>query len=178
MSIGLYKGTVTVEPHNVEWERSAQEVIDKLKNILKEVILDVQHIGSTSVKNVCAKPIVDIVVGVSSFDRIRKYNDILMTEGIIYRGEDHPEQLLYICGKLENNLHTHYIHVVIWGQKRWTDYINMRDYLNSHEKGAREYSELKERLAIEYSADRVSYTNSKSTFIEEILKKAEEWRKQ
>lgn len=177
MSIGLVRGTVALEPHNIEWEISANNLIDKLKNILKEDIIDAQHIGSTSILHIYAKPIVDIVVGVTDFERIMKYNDVLMKAGIIYRREDQPGQHLYVCGDLDNNIHTHYIHVVIWGEKQWNNYINMRDYLNADREKAEAYSELKLKLAKEYSEDRIAYTEGKSGFIENILQEASEWRK-
>ncbi len=178
MSLGLKRGTVVLEPHNVEWEISAQKTINTLKKILREDIIDAQHIGSTSIKSIYAKPIVDIVVGVSSFDKIMKHNDVLCKKGIIYRGEDHPNQHLYVCGDLENSVHTHYIHVVIWGQEYWNNYLNMRDYLNANEDRAKEYSELKERLSKEYPEDRIAYTNGKTMLIEDILRCAKEWRMQ
>lgn len=73
MSIGLQRGTVAVTEHKVEWEISAKELIEELKDILKDDIIEAQHIGSTSIKSICAKPIVDIVVGVSDFDKIFKH---------------------------------------------------------------------------------------------------------
>ncbi len=178
MSIGLQIGKVAVEPHSAMWETAAREIIDKLNCILKDDIIDAQHIGSTSIKNICAKPIIDIVVGVSDFDKIMKHNEKLMRNGIVYRREDHPGQHLYVCGDLENNIQTHYIHVVIWGSDLWNNYINLRDYLNTHEDEAKRYSDLKVHLAKEYADDRVAYTNSKSKHIERILQSAEEWRKQ
>lgn len=114
----------------------------------------------------------------SDFEKIMKYNNELKEVGIIYRREDHPGQHLYICGDLENNIHTHYIHVVIWGGKQWNNYINMRDYLNAHKDKAEEYSKLKLELAKEYSGDRIAYTEGKSEFIENILHEASEWRKE
>lgn len=178
MSIGLRIGTVAVEQHNIEWKTSAQELIDNLKNILKDDIIDAQHIGSTSIKSICAKPIIDIVVGVSDFDKIMQHNEELLRNGIVYRREDHPGQHLYVCGDLENDIQTHYIHVVIFESKAWNNYLNMRDYLNAHEEDAKKYSDLKKQLAKEYPEDRNAYTNSKSAFIEMILRKADEWRKQ
>lgn len=80
MSIGFKRGTVAVEPHRIEWNIAAQDVINKLK----DDVVDLQHIGSTSIKSICAKPIIDIVVGVSSFDRIMVHNDELMVYGIVY----------------------------------------------------------------------------------------------
>ncbi len=176
MSIGLRKGAVLLEPHKDEWEESAQKVIDTLKNIMKDDVVDAQHIGSTAIKSICAKPIVDIAVGVTGFDRMMKHNDALRENGIIYRRQDHPNQHLYVCGDLENNIHTHYIHAVIYGGEEWNNYINMRDYLNTHENEAAEYARLKERLAEEYPEDRIAYTNGKQVFIENILKKAQERR--
>lgn len=178
MSIGLRIGTVAVEQHNIEWKTSAQELIDNLINILKDYIIDAQHIGSTSIKSICAKPIIDIVVGVSDFDKIMQHNEELLRNGIVYRREDHPGQHLYVCGDLENDIQTHYIHVVIFESKAWNNYLNMRDYLNAHEEDAKKYSDLKKQLAKEYPEDRIAYTNSKSAFIEMILRKADEWRKQ
>lgn len=176
MSIGLTRGTVKLEPHNIEWEISASILISKLKTILKDDMVDAKHIGSTSIKNIYAKPIIDIAVGVTSFDKIMKYNDILLEEGIIYRREDYPGQHLYICGDLENNIHTHYIHVVIWGESQWNNYINMRDYLNANIDRAKDYSELKKRLAKEYPEDRIAYSEGKSELIESILREAKAWR--
>ncbi len=178
MSIGLKRGTVAVEPHSVEWEISAQYMIELLKEILGEDIVDAQHIGSTSIKSICAKPIVDIVVGVTDFDKIMRHNQALAEKGIIYRKENVPQQHLYICGDFENDIRTHYIHVVIWGQEAWNNYINMRDYLNEHEDKAKEYSQLKERLADIYPNDREAYINGKNELIEDILQRAEEWRRQ
>lgn len=178
MSIGLKKGTVKLEPHSLEWETAAQDIIVKLKEILKNDIVDAQHIGSTSIKGIYAKPIIDIVVGVESFDKIFIHNDVLSANGIVYRRQDHPDQHLYICGDLQNNIHTHYIHVVIWGESAWNDYINMRDYLNAHPEKAIEYSELKKALADKLPDDRVAYTNAKSCFIEKTLKEALVWREQ
>lgn len=177
MSIGLKRGTVKVWPHRMEWDIAAQEIISKLKNILKDDVVDVQHIGSTSIKSICAKPIIDIVVGVNSFDRMMVHNEELMANGVVYRRQDHPGQYLYVCGDADNDIQTHFIHVVIWGQKAWNDYVNMRDYLNTHEEKAKAYSDLKERLANEYPVDRQAYTNGKSAFIENILRSVEEWQK-
>lgn len=177
MSIGLKRGEVAVENHQSEWEISAEKIINLLKYALKDDIVDAQHIGSTSIKNICAKPIIDIVVGINDFNDIFKHNDELEKLGIIYRRKDHKNQHLYVCTDLQNNIQTHYIHVVIFNSKEWNDYINMRDYLNANEEKAKEYSELKKQLANKYPNDRIAYTNGKSKLIEEILNSASMWRK-
>ena len=173
MTIGLIRGTVAVEKHNDEWDVCAKDTISVLKMILKDVAVDIQHIGSTAIKNICAKPIIDIVIGVNDLNQIIELNSILEENGFLYRGQDHPEQLLYVCG--DDNFITHHIHVCIYDSKPWNDYINMRDYLNSHDEDARAYSELKKKLAKKYADDRKTYTSMKAEMIAQIIDKASYW---
>ena len=171
MALGLRRGEVAVEPHNSEWEISAMQTIAVLKEILKGIVIDAQHIGSTSVKDICAKPIIDIVVGVSDFNKILAMNDVLAENGFIFRGQDIPMQYLYVCG--DNDIRTHHIHAVIHDSEIWNNYINMRDYLNSYKADAQAYSELKISLAKQYPHNRTAYTEMKSGFIHKILAKAQ-----
>lgn len=175
MSLGLRRGTVVVEPHNAEWEVIAADTISKLHSILQDALVDAQHIGSTSIIDISAKPIIDIVVGVSDFDEILSQNSILEENGFIFRGQDHPRQYLYICGS--SDIRTHHIHAVIYNSEEWNNYVNVRDYLNCHKEDAQTYSKLKESLANRYSEDRETYTASKSKLISEIIAKACCWRK-
>ena len=172
MGIGLKRGSVAVVPHQVEWETTARQTIKELKLILENIAVDIQHIGSTAIKNISAKPIIDIVIGVYDFKEILALNDKLSENGFIFRGQDMPEQYLYVCG--ESDFRTHHIHVVIYNSSAWNNYINMRDYLNCHAADAHAYSRLKESLAKRYPNDRQKHTAMKSDFINNILLKAQE----
>lgn len=174
MGIGLKRGTVAVEKHNSEWETAARQTVELLKNLLGNNAADIQHIGSTAVNGICAKPIIDIAVGVSRVDDILSFNNVLEENGFILRGQDIPGQYLYVRG--ENDCRTHHIHIVAYGSEEWNNYVNMRDYLNCHEDDARAYSELKESLARQYPDDRQTYTEKKSELINRILLRAGEWR--
>jgi len=175
MSLGLRRGTVFVEPHDSEWKTIAAETLAKLQNILQNVLIDAQHVGSTAIRDICAKPIIDIVVGVSDFEELLSKNSSLEENGFIFRGQDHPGQYLYVCG--DNEFRTHHIHAVIYHSEAWNNYVNMRDYLNCHKEDADGYSKLKDSLAKQYSDDRATYTAMKSELIREILTKAKKWRK-
>ena len=175
MSLGLRRGTVLVEPHDAEWDVIAAETIAELHSILQDVLVDAQHIGSTAIKDICAKPIIDIVAGVSDFDKLLSRNSILEENGFIFRGQVHPLQYLYICG--DNDIRTHHVHAVIYDSEEWNNYVDVRDYLNCHKKDAEAYSKLKESLAKQYSEDRGTYTASKCEFIGEIIAKARYWRR-
>ena len=175
MSLGLRRGTVLVEPHNAEWDVIAAETIAELHRILQDALVDAQHIGSTAIKDICAKPIIDIVAGVSDFDKLLSRNSVLEENGFIFRGQAHPLQYLYICG--DNDIRTHHVHAVIYDSEEWNNYVDVRDYLNCHIKDAEAYSKLKESLAKQYSEDRGTYTASKSELIVEIIAKARYWRR-
>ena len=71
--LGLKRGTVALFPHETEWKVEAQRTIEKLKNICGDAIVDIAHVGSTSVKNIMAKPIVDIAVETENFDKFLEY---------------------------------------------------------------------------------------------------------
>ena len=174
--IGLKRGTVELLPHLPLWENIAAETIILLRSLLNDVAVDIQHVGSTAIQNVCAKPIIDIAVGVRTLDSIKPYIDLLGKNGIVFRKEDVKEQLLFVIGDFEKDIRTHHIHVVEWNSAAWNNYINFRDYLNAFPEYAKEYDELKKRLASEYADDRVNYTAGKHELIDRILEKASFWR--
>ena len=174
MSIGLKRGTVELAEWNAEFAVSAKQIILMLKNILKDDAVDIQHIGSTSIRGIKTKPIVDITVGVRDFGDIEKHNTELETAGIHYRKMDLPDQHLYVVG--EGEYRTHHIHAVLYNSVRWNHYINFRDYLNQRPEIAFQYSRLKEELAKEFANDRGAYTQAKQEMIDDILKKAAIWR--
>ena len=177
MSIGMKQGTVYLEPHQSEWEKAAEETIRKLKNILNDIAVDIQHIGSTSVKTISAKPIIDIAVAVNDFNDILSMREELRQNGIIYRFEESPEQLLFVMGDFEKDTRSHHIHVVLYASDEWNNYINFRDYLNTHIAAAKEYEQVKLRLAEQYPDDRIAYTDGKQEVIDKLLAEAYLWKR-
>ena len=175
MSIGLRRGTVKLEEHDPAWDESAREVIGKLYDILGDDAKDIQHIGSTSIRQIVAKPIVDIAVGVDSLEDMARHDKRLSEAGFIFRGSDVREQILYVLG--EEDMRTHHIHVVIWGERDWQNYILFRDYLNAHSQEAQEYASLKVELGEKFKDSRGEYTENKQAFIDRILLKAREWKR-
>ena len=131
--------------------------------------IDIQHIGSTAIPAIKAKPIIDIVVGVTDFDKVMLHNEQLRQVGIFYRGSDVERQLLYVMGDMEKDIRTHHIHVVKWNGTEWKKYIHFRDYLNDNENMALQYQKVKEELESKYADDRVAYTNGKQDMIDLIL---------
>ena len=176
MSIGMKRGTVYLEPHQTEWERDAEETISTIKSILENIAADIQHIGSTSIITISAKPIIDIAVTVKGFDDILSKREELRQNGIIYRFEESSGQLLFVMGDFEKDTRSHHIHVVLYGSDEWNNYINFRDYLNSNIEAAREYEAVKLRLAEQYPDDRIAYTDGKQEVIDKLLAEARVWK--
>ena len=176
MSIGMKRGTVYLEPHQAEWERIAEETIQTLKNILGSIAADIQHIGSTSIRTISAKPIIDIAVAVNDYELILSKRDVLEKADIIFRFDERPEQLLFVMGDFAKDTRSHHIHVVIYGSDEWNNYINFRDYLNSNTEAAREYEAVKLRLAEQYPDDRIAYTDGKQEVIDKLLAEARVWK--
>ena len=117
-------------PHQKEWTQNAERTIHILKRLLEPVAVDIQHIGSTVIASIHAKPIIDLVIGVRNLDDIAPYVELLKQHDIVFRGEDVAGQLLFVMGDFERDTRTHYVHSVEWNGAEWNNYINFRDYLN------------------------------------------------
>ena len=176
--IGLKRGTVKLCEHEKEWEMEAQAAISRFKNILGPVIKDIQHVGSTSIPSIKAKPIIDIAVAVDCFEEVLGYEKELKAEGFYYRPKaDPPNQLLFACGSFydgSGDLQTHFVHVVLTGSMDYINYINFRDYLKKTPSAAKEYEKLKVSLAAAAPVDngREEYLKGKHDFIVYTLRKA------
>jgi len=172
----MKRGTVFLEPHQTEWEIAAKEAIRTIKSILGDIAADIQHIGSTSIKAIKAKPIIDIAVAVNDFEAVLQKRAELEKVDVIFRFDERPEQLLFVMGDFEKDTRSHHIHVVLYGSDEWNNYINFRDYLNSNTEAAREYEAVKLSLAEQYSDDRIAYTDGKKDVIDRLLSEARVWK--
>ncbi len=176
--IGLKRGAVKLCDHEKEWEIEAQNTIARLKRILGDVACDIQHVGSTAVSSIKAKPIIDIAVAVDDFTAVLALEQSLKNEGFYYRPQaEIKEQLLFASGSFYDgtgDLQTHFIHIVRTNSREWHNYITFRDYLNNTPAAAKEYEELKISLAERVPAEngRGEYLKGKHDFIVHTLKKA------
>ena len=176
MTTGLKRGTVKLIPHQQEWDQNAKEMIGILFELLNDAAIDIQHVGSTAIQSIHAKPIIDIAVGVGELNDILPYIELLKQHGIIYRGEDVKGQMLFVMGDFQNDTRTHHIHVVKWREMEWNHYISFRDYLNTYPEKAMIYDECKKKLAAQFPDDRKSYTEGKQGLIECLLREADRWK--
>ncbi|WP_273234001.1 GrpB family protein [Ileibacterium valens] len=174
--LGLKRGTVRLEPHQDEWKNEAEKTIQELKDLLGLAAIDIQHIGSTAIPLIHAKPIIDLVIGVQKLDDIQPFIENLQNHGFIFRGEDVAGQILLVKGDFKKDVRTHHIHVVKWNGDSWNNYINFRDFLNVFPEKALSYDTSKMKLASQYQMDRNQYTNRKQRLITTFLEEAKLWK--
>lgn len=176
MALGVKNGTARLEEHNPEWTNMAKKLIDQLWIVLDGYAIDIQHVGSTSIKGIPAKPMIDIAVAVEDVTEAEKYIDALEQINVHYMGEIVPRQRLFCKSTTGEDDRTHHVHFVNIHSEQWQDYLNMRDYCNTHPEMAAAYGELKRRLAESYANDRISYRDGKHEFICKVLADAKVWR--
>lgn len=170
--IGLKRGTVQLLYHDTKWDSFATETISRLKGIFGKAAVDIQHVGSTAVKSIKAKPIIDIAVGVKDLNYAKRFIPLMERNGYMYKDIGRDRELFFSSGDFENDIRNCHIHVVEVRGKEWADYITFRDYLNDNINVAKEYETLKLDLCEKYSEDRESYTAGKSEFIRKTLREA------
>ncbi|WP_394542853.1 GrpB family protein [Priestia aryabhattai] len=168
--LGLEPGLVKLEPYNDKWSKLFDEERELLSSHLKEFIVAIEHVGSTSIEGLFAKPIIDIAIGVSSLNVIIKLKEKVKALGYV----EVPVSIdgKHVFARYKEQKITHFLHVMIYNQNLWIDQISFRDYLRSDPDAKIEYIKTKEELANKYPNDVVSYTNNKKEFIDNILKRA------
>ena len=179
MAIGLKRGTVVLSDHDSQWETIAAQTIKQLWRVFGSVAKDIQHVGSTAIINIQAKPIIDIAVAVDDFTEVDALIPALENAGFLRRHWETDDQMLFAVGDYvkPDGMVTHFIHAVKTDSTDWHNYINFRNYLNANPSIAKAYETLKVRLAAENPLDkgREKYIAGKAEFIKQTLQDALSW---
>jgi GrpB-like predicted nucleotidyltransferase (UPF0157 family) len=177
----VVKEEVTVGPYDPRWpEMFEQERLHLMSCLPADLIKRIKHFGSTAVPGLPAKPIVDILVEVTSLDETkRRVAPILEAQGYDYFwrpswGHDTPPFYAWFIRRDKNGNRTHHIHMVESQFEHW-DRLLFRDYLIEHPDLAMEYGDLKMRLSGAHQNDRLVYTQAKSEFIRQVTEEAKRY---
>lgn len=159
--IGLRKGTVQVVAYQTAWRDLFEQERRILYQHLRHLVLDIQHVGSTAVPDLEAKPIIDIAIAVTSVARIAQCRQPLSTLGYIDRGDKGREGGYLFVKESTPNVRTHHLHMVAKDDPQWDNYLRLRDMLREDKLLRTEYAKLKHALQQEFAQDRKSYTKAK-----------------
>jgi GrpB-like predicted nucleotidyltransferase (UPF0157 family) len=158
---------IEIVPYDPSWPIRFHEEADALGRMLAPWLVgSVEHIGSTAIPRLAAKPVIDIMAGVRTLEESRPAITVGAELGYCYAPYQ-AEVEHWFC-KPSPTFRTHHLHLVPVGTTQWLRPIAFRDYLRAHSEVADEYEELKRRLAQEHHLDREEYTQAKGPFINRI----------
>jgi GrpB-like predicted nucleotidyltransferase (UPF0157 family) len=174
MVLGLPSGEVWLLDAHKAW--AVEFALEKARiiNAVSNHILEIQHVGSTAIPGVPAKPVLDILVGVEDFDEASVCVGPLERIGYCYRHEHGiPRRHYFVKG----DPRTHHLHMVERDSHHWTTTVTFKEFLARDSESARAYAEAKRSLAAKYSRDREAYQREKDKVVERLLALAAESRR-
>lgn len=151
------------------WLDAGERLRDELSGQLRNSIAGVEHIGSSSVVGLLAKPIIDLVIGLGPDHPVSPVREKLESTGWIYRGDAgaHGGHLFVLETRPWHRVA--HIHIVVHGGEQWRNYVRLRELLRLSASARERYESVKLRLADEVGDDRVAYTEGKSSVITSLL---------
>jgi len=156
-----------VVPYDPIWPKIFVRIRDEIATALGPTALEIEHIGSTSVPGLAAKPVIDIDVVIPAESDLSLVIGQLSQLGYSYEGERGIEGRHAFAQP--SRLPTHHLYICAAGNRELGRHIAFRDYLRANPDAARAYGLLKKRLANRFGSDREGYTNAKTAFIADVL---------
>jgi GrpB-like predicted nucleotidyltransferase (UPF0157 family) len=162
--------TIIVVDYDPAWPEVFQQLLSKVWPLVSDFALSVEHVGSTAVPGLAAKPIIDLSIVVSSEAEVQLAIERLATIGYVHRGNLGVEGREAFQSPAESP--AHHLYVCPHGSPGLQNHLAVRDYLRLHRETAQAYGELKKRLAREFPHDIESYIDGKTDFLLDVLQRA------
>ena len=167
---------VEVVPHDPHWRDAFEAEAKQVAAALGENVVAVQHIGSTAIPNIHAKPVVDLLIEVREIAEVDGRSLMMESLGYEVMGEYGIPGRRYFRKDNREGIRTHQVHAFEAGSAEVVRHLAFRDYMIAHPLEAQRYSELKRRLAEEHPQSMDEYMDGKDGFIKEIDRRAALWR--
>jgi GrpB-like predicted nucleotidyltransferase (UPF0157 family) len=164
---------VELHEYDPAWPASYAAERERLLSLLPDVFIDLEHIGSTAVPRLCAKPIIDILAGVESMDMAEASAELICLSGYTTSADFNKtltDRKWFM--RFANGHRTHHLHVVVHESKAWFERLHFRDALRSQPELAARYAALKSQLAALHPKDREAYTDAKAEFVRSVSEDA------
>ena len=171
MRLGLNRDEVRLDDYTPEWSDEFERIRSSISENTNVTEDRIEHIGSTAVIGMNAKPIIDILVGV---DDITNFNENIISGlkniGFLRLKVQRPNEIVFARFTDETYMvKTHYIHLVEYRKEMWNNLVFFRDYLNSNEYARLEYLMVKKDYLAESSTGVNEYTKHKEDFVKKIF---------
>ena len=167
-------GPVRIVAYDSRWPARFEEERARILAAIGEMVVAVEHIGSTSVPGLAAKPTVDMMVALRDLSGVERTIAPLEAIGYTYKYvEDFGPPGWHYFSRRDTSIDLGYhIHITEVGSDFWREHLAFRDFLRAHPETAAQYAEVKRGLAGEHGSDRIGYCSAKTDFILAIVHKA------
>jgi len=171
---------IDVVDYDPQWVTVFEKESEILARIFGQRLVDIQHIGSTAVPGLAAKPIIDILIVIDHTDDIDSFNPSMESLAYRVRGECLDATIPGTPGRFyftkeTNGVRSHHVHICAKGHPEIMDKLAFRDYLRAHKSVALAYADLKRLLAVDHHFDNISYMRGKDDFVKSVLEDARRW---
>jgi GrpB-like predicted nucleotidyltransferase (UPF0157 family) len=164
-------GSVRLLPYDTTWPLEFEAEAERIERACEGLPIKLEHIGSTSIPGLAAKPVIDILAGRPGNVPGSAYVPAFEQLGYEHKGAYGVPGRNYFR---RGSPRTHHVHLVSWSSDLWLDHLLFRDYLRAHPEIAREYETIKRELAVMYLQDKEQYTDAKGPFVRSIVRRARE----
>ena len=164
---------IKVVDYDKTWKYKYDHEAKRLKRIFQSILIDIHHIGSTSIPGMAAKPTIDILVSVRRIEEVDSFNGAMKDAGYQVEGEYGIKGRRYFW-KYPGN-HEYHIHIFEKGDKNIIRYLAFKAYLIENKELIKEYMDLKRMLAVKYPKSIEDYMDGKNSLIKNIEHKALVW---
>lgn len=166
--------TMDVVPYDDNWNILYEQEKAILQNTLGDIIVRIEHFGSTSVPGLAAKPIIDIMILVNDIGVVDKYNEKMSAAGYGVRGEHGIQGRRYFVRFKPDNSgnHSHHIHIYRQDRQSAKDELMFRDYLRINPEARQLYNDLKLTLSKQYYTDPLGYMEGKTELVRKLTEDA------
>ena len=169
--LGVKRYKVTLSLHDDNWENEYEIAKNEIMALFSENIVEICHVGSTTIKGIVAKPILDIAVVIKNTEELNISG--METIGYEFCGEAGvPGRYLFVR-RVNGDISTHHIHCYPENHENYRTTVLFCNFLNKNYEYAQQYNDLKIKLSEKYSDDRNAYTEAKADFINNIISLAQ-----
>ena len=175
MKLGMKNGEVKLVPYDPEWKEEFLRIRNELQRCTGLQAERIEHIGSTAIPGISAKPVLDLLLGTDDLDAGPELMKGLKHAGFYRLRVQRPNEIVFAkftSGTFEEK--THFLHLTPYGQELWKNLIFFRDYLNSNEQDRHAYEALKTAYSQREAANIEGYTDHKEAFVKQIYAKRAE----
>jgi GrpB-like predicted nucleotidyltransferase (UPF0157 family) len=169
LGLGLQAGTVRHAPARREWQSAALELIAELRDALGPMATGLEHIGSTAVVGLLAKPIVDIAIELAADVDIDRVVDVICSLGYEYRGDAANNGGVVFVLDVRPSVRVAHVHAITHGDVQWGRYLEFVALLSSDAKARAAYETVKRELAAANPDGREEYTSGKTDIVSQLL---------